>query len=241
MVLLFILFIVITILVLAIRLNSALPVHQTDEVLFIVRTYHKHFDLSNVFNIITMIKSLQHQHHKNWVAYLINTDPNPLPLQYHPLRRMMDEDKRIRILDLTVTHKYDKWTAGYDMTDEAINILKTFIPAAWLVVTNGDNWYAESFLDHIPKRDSDVYADVIITDYWSRYDTVYRKTSEFTATVCHPAHLKVGFVDLGGAILSFPKFTKENLKFMKFGAINCQGLYLNTCICTYIIVTFKIY
>lgn len=150
----------------------------------------------------------------------------------------MTRDSRIKVLPLAATHRYNKWVAGYDMTvrtrtwpspmihllslkDQAIDLIKLEMEADWIVITNGDNWYNETFLDHVPTAET--YVDMVLVDYWSRYDSVDLKIENMSSTVCHRAELKVGMVDLGGVILSFKRFRAEGYKFMSMGPINSQG------------------
>eukprot|EP01035_Chromulina_nebulosa_P018051 gene18051-23696_t len=175
-----------------------------------------------------MIRSLQALENTNWIAYLLNTDVNPLPLSGHIISNIMDKDNRIRIINIAVDHPYDKWTAGYDTTDKALDILRDF-DVPWIVITNGDNLYSKRFLNDIP---SPFYYDVVITNYWSRYGRPslngYPEVNpiNMSASVCHRAFFQVGYIDLGGAILSLPRLQREYHRFMKFGAINSQDGYL---------------
>lgn len=186
-------------------------------VVFLVRTFAGHFDHSNMFNILRLIESLQNLNNKDWHAFLVNTDTKPLPIAGHPLEEIMAKDSRIQFMFAPVQNSYNKWVAGYDVTDIAISSLK-MKEYKWLVITNGDNTYEPQFLDYLGD------ADIIAFDYWSRWTRVDNTVpiTDYSKDVCHAGRLQPGFVDMGGVILSFPRFISEGHKFMSFGEVNGQ-------------------
>jgi hypothetical protein len=207
-------------------LRSSLSVSQLRSsytVVFLVRTYFGHFDTSKVFNIVQMLTSLQKQQHQQWRAYLINTDMKPLPIEGSPVKMMMNRDRRIMQLNLPVRRKYDKWYAGYEVTDEAIDLLRAFNPDIdFIVITNGDNMYESNF---ISSMNLSYQYDIYFANYWSRYDRDSRNAIapiNMSATQCHEGRLERGYVDLGGVALSFKRFIESNIKFMDYGAVNGQ-------------------
>eukprot|EP01041_Mallomonas_annulata_P007988 gene7988-16343_t len=183
----------------------------SNSVVFIIRTYHGHFSSDRIYNLKQCFKSLQALENPYWKAYLINTDTEQLPTL--PLE--FESDNRFEYLNLNSPKPYNQWVAGYDVTDAALAILKES-EFKWFVITNGDNIYDPRFLNYLPNHND---VDIVAVDYWSRY-----KISDYelqpinmNVSICHRAELKLGFVDLGGVILSLPRFHKENLKFMNFG------------------------
>lgn len=187
---------------------------SNSQVAFIVRTYSGHFSARKIFNIFRMLDSLIALQNPVWVAYLVNTDTSRLPALPDKYRH----DSRIRIMNnIKVTKRYDEWVAGYDVTDEAISRLESDF--VWFVVTNGDNTYEPEFLNNLPSG-----FDLIMVDYWSRYERGGETLNplNMSSSKCHVARLELGFIDLGGAIISLEKFRQNSLKFMAAGEINAQ-------------------
>lgn len=195
-----------------------LDANKSPTTVFLVRTFHGHFDDKKMFNIMTLINSLQAQVNQDWVAFLLNTDTTPLPFDGHQIVDVMAKDRRIRHLNLPVAHKYDYWEAAYELTDQAIAILADMPEQfGWMVITNGDNFYEPRFLSHLTPD-----TDIILVGYWSRWWKDDVKVNELSATKCYQPQFKHGFVDLGGAIISLPRFAHEGHKFAQFGKINSQ-------------------
>ena len=201
-------------------------IRRGNKVLFLIRTYAGHFDTSNVFNILNHLQSLQKQEHTNWVAVLFNTDTKPLPKFSQTISKMLKDDPRIQMMYVPVNQSYNLWDAGYRATDLALEQLVTSGNADfdWLVVTNGDNIYEPHFLSQFSKIDCDT--DIVAVDFWSRYPRVGETVTSFSATRCQRVAMKRGYVDLGGAILSFPRFLKEGHKFSALGDINSQDGFM---------------
>ena len=196
-----------------------------DRTLFLVRTYVDHFDTKQVFNIITMIHSLQALENPNWVAYIMNTDLKALPLTGHPLLNIMAKDKRIHFINISARKSYEKWIAGYDIVDEALDLLKDFT-AQWMVITNGDNYYHPKFLSHIP---SFTETNAVVVGFYTRHNIKgCVDSTRMSSNICCQSRLQAGFADLGGVILSFPRFQREGHRFMPYGAINSQDEVLLT-------------
>lgn len=195
-------------------------------VVFLIRTYYGHFDLNQPFNILILLQSLQQQYEKNWIAYMMNSDVIALDFTNNPITQLMLNDSRIRLLDIPVKKKYNKWIAGYDLTDEAIQKLSIF-NSSYLVITNGDNFYQPDFLSSmsLSSREYDLY----FTDYYSRYeraDTKYA-TTDMSMNQCHAGRLDRGYIDLGGIAISLSKLLSCNIRFMDYGAVNSQdGLFV---------------
>ena len=68
----------------------------------------------------------------------------------------------IRRGDITTVYHAERL---YNLTDEAVRACPT--NTRWVLVTNGDNAYADSFFDALLRAPAD--ADVIAFDYYSRY------------------------------------------------------------------------
>eukprot|EP01041_Mallomonas_annulata_P014779 gene14779-31404_t len=134
---------------------------------------------------------------------------------YTSIKGHFASDNRFEYLNLSVYNPYNEWVAGYDVTDTTLAILKES-EFKWFVATNGDNIYDPRFLNYLPSHND---VDIVTVDYWSRYERACYKPHpiNMNVSVCHRAELKLGYVDLGGMILSLPRFHKENLKFMNFG------------------------
>ena len=185
---------------------------SSPQVVFIVRTYHGHYDLKQVFNIQRHLESLQRQEERDWVAFLLNTDTTPLP----DLPDHLKNDPRIREAPVKADNPYDAWVAGYDLTDAILShpALDGF---TWFVATNGDNVYHRKFLSMVRGRRE----DLVYCDFYSRY-TITEEPTSHNKHRCNPAQLKLGYIDLGAAMLRLKRFRQEGHRFMSAGPCNSQ-------------------
>lgn len=348
--------------------NSTIPLssfsyiskESNPKVLFLVRSYHGHFNSNRLYNIFNFLSSLQNLNYKNWNALIFNTDNTPLPQLIEPFK----SDERISIINFELdkflkqtntfytqkqfpdefnvnrnrfrfnqlyvnnmanfTHKFDEWQAGYEVTDRIFDLLNYFPIDIfdYLVITNGDNYYYPEFLDVFAEKNLNDYTeknnkidiyeedneinfeeddetfnikykdiiedqqsekngefDVYVFNYYSRYNQgnfipdgyssamtttgfnkLYgensKKNSIYVSNLPFLSHLDTksfnlmdplstskekcfspllfrGFIDLGGAILKYKRFQLENLRFLKFGDVNCQDGLLFTVLSNY--------
>lgn len=193
------------------------PASASGGTAFVVRTCAGQQDADQVFHLGVMLDSLQNQTDPNWTALLVNTDV----VAMKPLAKRHDTDPRIRMANVTVTTKYDEWNAAYPATDAAIRGLHTS-SHRWFIVTNGDNVYAPDFLE-AAQTDTDG-ADVVTVDFYGRFTQQGSGVDpiDFGPDTCLASKLERGYIDLGGALLSLPKYVAENRRFMDYGPINAQ-------------------
>eukprot|EP01098_Paradermamoeba_levis_P015988 TRINITY_DN8406_c0_g1_i1.p1 TRINITY_DN8406_c0_g1~~TRINITY_DN8406_c0_g1_i1.p1 ORF type:complete len:203 (-),score=29.18 TRINITY_DN8406_c0_g1_i1:599-1207(-) len=146
--------------------KTAAPSPQKGLVCIIVRTYEK-----QAVNLPNLIKDLQELEYPNWRAFLVNTD-----LKSFPLLPYTSLDKRVSASIIHATKVYTHIT-GFELTDQAIR-LNCPKESEWLLVTNGDNYYSPSFLNHLNSS-----FDITAVDFYSRHwvvlDPVASKTKNF--------------------------------------------------------------
>ena len=202
------------------------------DVVFLVKTHAGQFDMDKPINIITTIQSFIEQENQNWVAFLINTDIDPLPLTKHPLTDIMLVDSRIRIITLGSTNKYNEWVNGYDLIDRALDEL-IHINIPWIVFTSGTNYYHPKFLNYIPYIGQ---VDIVMSDYYSntikhdnkQYDSNTNEITPLTMSdnICYKSTFYPNNIPLGGLIISLIKLQKEKHRFIEFGEIHLQENFL---------------
>lgn len=199
------------------RMRSLQPASST---VFIVRTCAAQQDAHEIFRLGILLDSLQKQTDPYWTALLLNSDVQAMT----PLEPRHAADPRIRFADVPANSAgYNEWTAAYDVTDAVIHQLHN-TPYKWLVVTNGDNTYNPTFLESAKAAGSSANADIVLVDYYSRYKRADSALDpvQFGPNACYDARLQSGYVDLGGVMLSLPKFLAEQRRFMDYGAVNAQ-------------------
>ena len=179
-----------------------------DSVCIIIRTYAKHMT-DEFFSLKKLLLSLQSLQNGDWSAFILNTDSEPL-VGIDALLASLD-DKRIHVLNLIST-AYDRYQAAYPQTDEAIQSCPR--STQWLLITNGDNFYEPSFLNHI-----DSSYDIIATDFYTRHNHVYESDiygdgcQRFQHGTCKRNTMRAYHTDLGANLLSLSRWQSEDVKF----------------------------
>ena len=103
----------------------------------------------------------------------------------------------------------------YNLTDDAIQACPP--TTRWLVVTNGDNEYAEDFMTRViaeSTQTQDDVPDIIAFDYYSRYHRVTmpaceRFAASHAAPLCKPNRLKWCQTDVGASALNWARLRVE--------------------------------
>jgi hypothetical protein len=200
--------------------TSMRSVRPASSTVFIVRTCAAQQGAHQIFHLSVLLDSLQKQTDPYWTALLLNSDVQAMA----PLEPRHASDPRIRFADAPAgSAGYNEWTAAYDVTDAVIQQLRN-TPYKWLVVTNGDNTYDPTFLESAKAAGNSASADIVLVDYYSRYKRGDGGLDplQFGYNTCYDARIRSGYVDLGGVMLSLPKFLAEQRRFMDYGAINAQ-------------------
>jgi len=204
--------------------NPGMPVSQRagqDRVCIIVRTYKGHS--TGIYNIHQTLNTLLALNHKNWRAFIVNTDVIPFE-DLHHITDQYEHGGKIEISPLTATKSFtEDPNSAYDITDRAIEhhcgSSKDF---KWLLVTNGDNWYTPDALDFLP---NDV--DLVLMNFYSRYSIWGAISSTNTPHDqaccvrlqnyrCMVADVKMGYIDLGAVIFDYQKYRKGYISFTTF-------------------------
>lgn len=169
------------------------------------------------FSLPTMLESLKNLNNPHWKAFVFVTDRTPFP----ELQQIVNDtkDERIQYFENPARIPWNLWEAGYAGTDYAIyNACPEDFE--WLLITNGDNYYLNTFLDHL---DSSV--DLVGTDFFSRY---YKRRDTFVVRPASPnrcANETVGCfqnrlqhtrTDLGANVLKLQKFRSEKHQYSAF-------------------------
>ena len=183
-------------------------------------------DQFNDGRMIRLVKSMQAWENGNWVAYLVNTGTDSVIYAGSAFWEIFAYEERVKLLNIPVNGRYNKWSAGFDVIDAALDVIKDSFSVSfdWLLITNGDNVYEPQFLNFLPSPSE---YDGMMTDYWSRWDNNALKQVDFTENNCLEALLFKGHADLGAMVFSLPRFLRENHRFMSFGPVHFQdGLLL---------------
>ncbi len=111
-----------------------------------------------------LVDALNRQTDQNWRLVLIHDGPCPDALRTSIVRR---RDERVIIRE--TERRFNDW--GHTLRQMGLNmIMKGLVPAEWIVITNGDNYYAPSFVDIMRRAVSDrpalaAYCDAV-HNYW---------------------------------------------------------------------------
>ena len=134
---------------------------------FVVRTYWRQIHEKAPYSLRRCLQSLRAQTNPYWEALIVRSDQTPMP----GLDQLLAEFREARFRRIEVPGKPTTSISGYEVTDAVIALAKA---RAWLVVTNGDNAYAPTFVDALV---ANAHADVVAFDFYSRYvgflDAVY--------------------------------------------------------------------
>jgi len=191
-------------------------------VCIIIRAFRGHE--TGKFNIHQIINSLLKLNHRNWKAFLVDTD-QPSFSSLQSIIDNYDHDGRIRVSPVSNGHK-EKYTSAsaFMKSDWAIEEHCMTGDFDWMLVTNGDNWYTPDALDYLPKG-----YDLILMNFYSRYSMISaaRRTkgnhtdmccvrlNNFQCSVSEP---KMGAVDLGAVIIQINKYRQQKLSFTETDA-----------------------
>jgi len=184
-------------------INSASRNLEKNRTIFLIRTYYGHLDSKNPFNLKFTLNSLKSLQNPNWIALLLCTDSEPINFENYA-----EHDSRILTYPRHEKTPYDEWTAGYDITDSALDYLENNnFSANFIVITNGDNYYSPQFLNELPSPNN---VDIVAVDYWSRYERAGYDLQplNMNSTICHKAMIRVGLVDLGGVLLNYQRLQR---------------------------------
>jgi hypothetical protein len=213
------------------------PQSQQQRVCILVRTYVNHDDASEaLFNLGRMLRTLVALEHAAWEAHVVDTGERV----FANLRAIVAGvgDARISVLDTPphLRQAYSGRTSSYDLTDYALAQACTapaspLQPAAWFVVTNGDNFYAPDAFNYLPSA-----ADMVLMNFYSRYSLANAVTftgagmegccSRLAHYRCTPASPEVAFVDVGAMVVRVESWRGAALSFAQFhgacGAASCH-------------------
>lgn len=221
-------------------------IDEDNHVCVIVRFFSKQLN-NPIYNLEHLLKSFSLQTHKNWEMMLLSTDPGEI----HPLGRILDqfgETDKVRVLRFdSMLRAYKSRQEKtfhhnvYKMTDRAI---RHCTPGTkWLLVSNGDNLYDPTFLEHVTLVENQQY-DILGTNFHSRWYNYFnhiggrfpacyrfkirdrKKEIEFINKEnygCIKNGFKYGGTDLGANILSYKRFITENRRYATIIDKNSDG------------------
>ncbi|KAK9811560.1 hypothetical protein WJX72_005917 [[Myrmecia] bisecta] len=171
--------------------------------------------------LVQLIKSLKRQHSVRWEAVLLVMDSKPFEDLQYILQDLKDE--RVWVFAEWIGVQFsprvdNQWAQGYhallyNLTDEAVRACPT--DTKWVVITNGDNEYADTFFDELASaRD----ADVVAFDYYSRYQRSTGVPCERFGggpgtPPCKPNKLIWCHTDLGANVFNWPRLIAEDRRF----------------------------
>jgi len=195
---------------------------RNESVCIIIRTFRGH--ATGKFNVHQTISSLLKLNHRNFKAFLVDTDePSFSSLQY--IIDGYDHGGRIQISPVSYGHQIHYTSIGaYEKTDWAIREHCMSNSFEWMLITNGDNWYAQDALDYLP-----IEYDLVLMNFYSRHSVITAveltqgdkkdlcciRLNDFQCSVSEP---KTGLVDLGAIIIRTDKFKQQNLSFQMTNA-----------------------
>mmetsp|Transcript_7006 Transcript_7006/g.13794 ORF Transcript_7006/g.13794 Transcript_7006/m.13794 type:complete len:521 (-) Transcript_7006:400-1962(-) len=225
---------------------------------FVIRSYWKHGFLHGDGSLKALLKSLQAQTLTNWEAHIVVVDNKP----FTDLYNIIDDisDSRINVFSFWIRDRYKPRDKGgnwekeyhphlYNGTDSAVYI-GCSPDAEWLVVTNGDNLYGESFIQVLSEVESSV--DVVAFDYYSRYQNISGKacdrfrfrpalsaaagaslppTTALTTRLppfsprCKQNFFSMCHTDAAASAIRLPRFRKESRAFGEFRDPSGFGLH----------------
>lgn len=186
----------------------------------IVRTYWGHA-VEPQSGLKGLIASLQRQTWKQWEAILMVMDSRP----FQELSQIVQEagDDRIWTFAEWNGPQFSPKTAGvwnlgyhallYNLTDEAIRACPP--STQWVLATNGDNEYADTFFEQIQSSQG---SDVVAFDFYSRYQRSTAAPCERFAQApglpaCKPNKLQWCHTDLGANAFNFKRLMAEDKRF----------------------------
>jgi hypothetical protein len=188
----------------------------------VMRFYAGQLEKGSKFTLEAALTSVLNQHFANTTILLVHTDASDVSGVHGVLSRI--NDARVRLVtfeDLAneptvrVNHR-TVWLA----TEKAVSMC----PAAsrWLLITNGDNTYEPSFLNHL----DDAY-DIMAFDYHTRHRPAWAR-GECDAygyrnglnNGCLPNNLRLCETDLGAVVLNLPRWRQEGRRFTEHESYN---------------------
>ncbi|KAI3435905.1 hypothetical protein D9Q98_001963 [Chlorella vulgaris] len=195
--------------------------NASPEFCVVVRTYWGH-GRSGDGGLRRLLRSLQRQSVQSWEAVLLVLDSRPFEDLHHIVEEFQDD--RIWVfaewIDKQFTPKQGvEWAPGYhgtlyNLTDDAIQVCPP--TTKWLVVTNGDNEYADTFMQLV--RGVGPGADLVAVDFYSRFQRPTAPSCERFAAApglpaCKRNRLRWCHTDLGANVIAYPRFVQENRRF----------------------------
>lgn len=195
------------------QLLGGIRQEKAGEVCIIVRTFRGHQSHA-FYKLSSMLQSVINLEYRQWHAWVVNTDSSHFPTLVNIVYGL--SDARVNVLNLNLT-QFNWGDSGYRITDQSIPYCKP--NSQWLLVTNGDNYYYPSFLNHL-----DTHYDIIASDFYSRYTHVYdddiygvpsceRDSINLESHWCKRNILRLYHTDLGANILNYKKFKCQKLTF----------------------------
>jgi hypothetical protein len=192
----------------------------------IVRTYWGHGQTAGDGGLRRLLRSLQLQSVQSWEAVLLVLDARPFEDLHHIVQDFHDD--RIWVFAEWIDKAFKpkvgvEWAPGYhgtlyNLTDDAIQVCPP--STRWLVVTNGDNEYADNFMQLV--KDGGKGADLVAVDFYSRYQRPTAPSCERFAAIegappCKTNRLRWCHTDLGANAISYQRFQKEGRRFGTLG------------------------
>ena len=187
------------------------PTPGAGEVCILIRSFKGHAD-GGQFTLRRMLGSLLALENPRWRAYVVDNSAD----FFHAAAGIVASlgDARIAAvppLPDAQRAAYESATSFYPFVDDALgaHCLRAAAapPPAWLLVTNGDNFYAPDALNWLPPD-----ADLVLMNFHSRYTLANALRlagadaggccSRLAAYTCTAAAPVIGQVDLGGMLIS---------------------------------------
>jgi len=188
------------------------PKGPKGDVCIVVRTFDGHM-ADPIFSLRNMLNSLQNQHYTHWTAFVVNTDSKPMEGLYSLLSEL--SDPRFRVVDPPYHAEFK--IGAFAETDRVVS-QQCPRDSDWLLVTNGDNYYEPTFLNHL-----DLSRDVIAYDFYTRYSHILdtdlvgsgcKKFFKGPDVACKKNLLKYWHTDLGSYVLNFKRWLLEGRSFI---------------------------
>lgn len=169
------------------------------------------------------ILSIINQENPNWELILTQTDSHPITgLPDILVKHGHDKDIRMAKNYTIRLNPAEYWTVGqvyfhrnvYNLTDQAIDQCSS--KSRWLLVTNGDNTYHKTFLNHLDGR-----YDIIGYDFYSRYAYIWDRpcfqiiqpNDTENLYSCRKNELRDQYTDLGANVMNLRRWRKERRKY----------------------------
>ena len=195
---------------------------SSDRVCIAVRTYSKHDD-GALYSLRATLTSLVHLHHKDWHAFIFNTDIMP----FGNLSAIVASfaDSRLHVIPSESSTPYDVHTSAYDVSDLVIST--KCIQSGdfqWFLLTNGDNFYTPDALNILPNSDS---IDMVLMNFYGRWHFIngFKHAGMSTDHCCTRLDLfphcplaqpTKGHADVGGMIINTKSWISHRLNFSMF-------------------------